>query len=118
MLQEPKLLRKKPCEGGQKLLKFRFRAFHRNPLGFPAIQGEKAHERGGIDMESVSAHDEPVLLVGSQCHKIQNVPQRVKLNIELVHFFIPPRCTKYFLSCIMGEWIPNRLDVQYYITFL
>ena len=103
VLQEPKSVCQESVKGIQQLLKFFFRAADGDLLGFPAVQGEDAHEGGGVDLEPVAANDEPMLLIGSQCHKILNIPQRVESYIEFVHFSSPRRYTKLFLSCIMGD---------------
>jgi hypothetical protein len=103
VLQEPKSDCQEPVKGTQQLLKFFFRAADGDLLGFPTVQGEKAHEGGGVDREPVAAHNEPELLLGSQCHKIHNIPKRPESDIEFVHFSSPRRYTKLFLSCIMGD---------------
>ena len=118
MLQEPKLRSQEPFEGCLQLHQFFFGAVQGNLLGLPAVQGEKAHERGGVDLEPVAANDEPMLLIGSQCHKILNIPQRAESDIEFVHFFIPPALYKIIFIVYNGGRIQTRLDVKYYTTFL
>ena len=118
MLQEPKSFNQEPFKGGFQLRELFFRAVDGDLLGFPAVQGEDAHEGGGIDLEPVAAHNEPERLFGSQCYKILHIPHTVELNIELVHFFIPPALYKIYFIVYNGGRIPNRPDTQYYSTFL
>ena len=75
VLQEPKLFCQKILESIQQPEEFLFRAVDADLLGLPAVQGEHAHEGGGVDLEPVAAYIEFYSLPGCQRHKILDVPQ-------------------------------------------
>ena len=108
MLLEPYLFDQEPvcfCTEG---FEFLIGAVCQDPQGFGEIQTEHFHEVMSVDFVAGIPDLDREGTGGGHGYKVLHIPYTLKSNRKFLHN-VPPDCTNWIFSCIIGENDQNRL---------